>query len=110
MTIVFAHSLSTRLIFDFRASNPNGIMLYTANPTQLDFIVCHLEDGKVACSFCAGDGILTLTTPNATYSDGNWHTVCTVKMAFVCSLLSFDNMYSQVKKFSNRSDHNYEKQ
>ena len=64
--------------FSFRASNPNGIMLYTANePSQTDFIECHLEGSKVACSFNAGGGTLELITPDATYSDGKWHTVCT---------------------------------
>ena len=64
--------------FSFRASNPDGIMLYTANePSQFDFIECHLEGSKVACSFNAGGGTLKLITPDATYSDGKWHTVCT---------------------------------
>ena len=56
-------------------------MLYTAKePSQSDFIECHLEESKVACSFSAGksgSGILKLFTPEETYSDGKWHTVCT---------------------------------
>ena len=69
---------STELKFSFRASNPNGIMLYSANePSQSNFIECHLEESKVACSFGAGGRILKYITPNATYSDGKWHTVCT---------------------------------
>ncbi|XP_073239913.1 laminin subunit alpha-4-like [Porites lutea] len=69
-------SASTELNFSFRASNPNGIMLYTADePSQSNFIECHLEDSKVNCSFGAGEHILKLITPNASYSDGKWHTV-----------------------------------
>lgn len=69
-------SSKTELKFSFRASNPNGIMLYTANePSQTDFIECHLEGSKVACSFNAGGGTLKLITADATYSDGKWHTV-----------------------------------
>ena len=53
-------------------------MLYTANhPSQSDFIECHLEESRVACSFSAGQGILRLITPEETYSDGKWHMVCT---------------------------------
>lgn len=53
-------------------------MLYTANhPSQSDFIECHLEESRVACSFSAGGDILRLITPEETYSDGKWHMVCT---------------------------------
>ena len=56
-------------------------MLYTAEiSSQSKFIECHLEESKVACSFSAGKsggGILKLITPEKTYSDGKWHTVCT---------------------------------
>ena len=66
----------TELSLEFRASNPNGILLYTAfQPVQSDFIECHLEEGRVSCSFSAGLGILSLTSPQASYSDGKWHTV-----------------------------------
>ena len=66
----------TKLSLEFRASNPNGILLYTAfQPVQSDFIECHLEEGRVSCSFSAGLGILSLTSPQASYSDGKWHTV-----------------------------------
>ncbi|KAJ7333748.1 Laminin Domain II [Desmophyllum pertusum] len=69
-------STSTKLSFQFRASNPDGILLYTANePSQADFIECHLQKGKVSCSFSAGGGTLPLTSPQASYSDGTWHTV-----------------------------------
>ncbi|KAM7425322.1 Laminin Domain II [Porites harrisoni] len=69
-------SSKTELKFSFRASNPNGIMLYTANePSHTDFLECHLEESKVACSFNAGGGTLKLITTDATYSDGKWHTV-----------------------------------
>lgn len=70
-------SETTDLSFDFRASNPDGIILYTAidNEKQADFIVCNLLNGKVSCGFSAGGGILQLTSPDAVYSDGTWHTV-----------------------------------
>ena len=67
--------LRTRLSFEFRASNPSGVLLYTANAKQADFIECHLEDGRVSCSFSAGGGILKLYSVHANYADGNWHSV-----------------------------------
>ena len=68
----------TRLRFEFRASNPNGILLYTA---ESDFIECHLEAGRVCCSFSAGGDVLVLKSPQDSYSDGEWHSVsCTTSV------------------------------
>ena len=53
-------------------------MLYTADQlSQSNFIECHLEESKVNCSFSADGHILKFITPEARYSDGKWHTVCT---------------------------------
>ena len=67
-------------------------MLYTADePSQSNFIECHLEDSKVNCSFGAGGLILKFITPNATYSDGKWHTVCTTDTCQVKTHFRFIN-------------------
>ena len=82
--------------FDFRASNPDGIILYTAidNDKQADFIVCNLLNGKVSCGFSAGGGILRLTSPDAVYSDGTWHTVSFVScLDFFCRFFLFDLVF-----------------
>ena len=83
-----ANFCSTKLKFSFRASNPNGIMLYTANePSQTNFIECHLEESTVKCSFSSGGGTLKLKSSKATYSDGKWHTVCTTCFRFITTIL-----------------------
>ena len=74
-SINFPFFYRTRLRFEFRASNPNGILFYTGTS---DFIECHLEEGRVSCSFTAGGGILTLTSPQDSYSDGKWHSVSSI--------------------------------
>ena len=82
--------------FDFRASNPDGIILYTAidNDKQADFIVCNLLNGNVSCGFSAGGGILRLTSPDAVYSDGTWHTVSFVScLDFFCRFFLFDLVF-----------------
>lgn len=64
--------------------------MYSANKNQADFIECHLEDGRISCSFSAGGGILKLTSIHANYTDGNWHTVsgfCYVPQFFVIMVL-----------------------
>lgn len=88
--------------FDFRASNPDGIILYTAinNDKQADFIVCNLLNGNVSCGFSAGGGILRLTSADAVYSDGTWHTVSFVScLDFFCRffcLIWFFGLFSVV--------------
>ena len=63
-------------------------MLYTANePSRTNFIECHLEESKVACSFSSGGDVLELITSKATYSDGKWHTVCTICFRFITTIL-----------------------
>ena len=63
-------------------------MLYTANePSRTNFIECHLEESKVACSFSSGGDVLELITSEATYSDGKWHTVCTTCFRFITTIL-----------------------
>ena len=64
--------------------------MYSANNNQADFIECHLEDGRISCSFSAGGGILKLTSSHANYMDGNWHTVsgfCYMPQFFVAMAL-----------------------
>ena len=82
--------------FDFRASNPDGIILYTAinNDKQADFIVCNLLNGNVSCGFSAGGGILRLTSADAVYSDGTWHTVSFVScLDFFFVVFLFDLVF-----------------
>ena len=63
-------------------------MLYTANePSPTDFIECHLEESKVACSFSCGGDVLKLITSKATYSEGKWHTVCSTCFTFITTIL-----------------------
>ena len=81
--------------FDFRASNPDGIILYTAinNDKQADFIVCNLLNGNVSCGFSAGGGILRLTSADAVYSDGTWHTVSFVSCLDFFVVFLFDLVF-----------------
>ena len=93
---MFIYFSRTDLSFDFRASNPDGIILYTAidNEKQADFIVCNLLNGKVSCGFSAGGGILQLTSPDAVYSDGTWHTVSFVSFQLLIIIVVFDICWS----------------
>ena len=62
------------LSFEFRTFASNGILFYSADKAQKDFISCYLQDGKVTFGFNTGSGDLFLSTDNVV-NDGTWKKV-----------------------------------
>ncbi|CAB4023299.1 Hypothetical predicted protein, partial [Paramuricea clavata] len=62
------------LSFEFRTFASHGILFYSANSEQTDFISCYLQDGKVTFGFNTGSGDIFLTADNVV-NDGTWKKV-----------------------------------
>ncbi|CAB4016084.1 laminin subunit alpha-like, partial [Paramuricea clavata] len=62
------------LSFEFRTFASNGILFYSANNAQIDFISCYLQDGKVTFGFNTGSEDIFLSTDNVV-NDGTWKKV-----------------------------------
>ena len=70
----FFAAFSGGLSFEFRTFASHGILFYSANSPQTDFISCYLQDGKVTFGFNTGSGDIFLSTDNVV-NDGTWKKV-----------------------------------
>ena len=60
--------------FEFKTFATHGILFYSADSMQKDFIGCYLQDGKVNFGFNTGSGDLLFGTDNIV-NDGTWKKV-----------------------------------
>lgn len=59
---------------DFKTTDSDGVLFYTADNRHDDFVTLYMEDGKLTHAFNCGSGTMELTS-DGTYDDNNWHTV-----------------------------------
>jgi len=59
---------------EFKTSAPSGIIFYTANQRQDDFVGLFMKSGRVYFTFNCGSGRAMIGS-RGTYNDNRWHTV-----------------------------------
>uniref|UniRef100_A0A0K2UE20 Laminin subunit alphalike [Acyrthosiphon pisum] n=1 Tax=Lepeophtheirus salmonis TaxID=72036 RepID=A0A0K2UE20_LEPSM len=59
---------------DLRTTKENGVILYTANERNIDFIALFMKKGKIVYGFNCGSGSTYIQT-NDMFNDGRWHHV-----------------------------------
>jgi hypothetical protein len=75
---------NSTLEFEFKTSQSSGLLLYTDNPHESEYMILKLVDGSVRLRFNWGDGAQVLTakpaTPNALTDNKSWHKVSVVRI------------------------------
>lgn len=74
---------NSTLEFEFKTSQPNGLLLYTDNPDENEYMLLKLVDGNVRLRFNWGDGAQVLTakptSPNALLDNKSWHKIMVIR-------------------------------
>ena len=81
---------NTTLEFDFKTSQSNGLLLYTDNPNENEYMLIKFVEGAVRLRFNWGDGAQVLTarptSPNALIDNKSWHKISVVRSGEETSL------------------------
>lgn len=79
------------LEFEFKTSQSNGLLLYTDNPHENEYMLLKLVEGNVRLRFNWGDGAQVLTaksaTPNALLDNKSWHKISVIRSGEETSLI-----------------------
>lgn len=72
---MYLHFPRGGLSFEFRTFSPDGMLMYSADKNQRDFISVFLKAGKVYFAFDTGSGDLIFTSGTDAVNDGSWKKV-----------------------------------
>lgn len=76
--------------FDFsvelRTSASDGVIFYTADATQTDFVALYMKNGQLVYAFNCGSGTAVIMS-DMTYNDNQWHKVCSLFCAVSTCIL-----------------------
>ena len=79
------------LEFELKTSQQNGLLLYTDNANENEYMLLKLVDGNIRLRFNWGDGAQVLTskpaTPNTLLDNKSWHKIAVIRSGEETTLL-----------------------
>ncbi|XP_071808051.1 laminin subunit alpha-like isoform X2 [Asterias amurensis] len=96
----------TDMIFKFRTSEPDGVMVFSSNADKSEFVAVLIYSGYVHVVADSGSDSIVVQSNKDGYNDGEWHTVSVSKRGKKLTLIvdDVDSVFQRFQKRSMRTD------